>query len=366
MNNTFGMALKFTLFGESRGSATGGVLDGLPAGLPVRKETVRDALRRRRPEPPLGSARVEPDDFTFLSGIREGYTTGAPLALLIYNKDANNSVHNPEVIRPGHAEVTLWQAYGEHADFVGGGHMSGRLTAPLVALGSLAEEALLTRGIAIGAHVLSVKDIKDIPFSPSEPQEQIQRLRDEAFPVLEHAAKVAMTTAIRQAGASGDSLGGVLEIAVTGLPAGLGEPWFGSVESVLSQMFYAIPGVKGVSFGDGFALTEQNGSDISDGMTVTEGKINFLANHNGGILGGMTTGAPVIAKIAIKPVPTIALPQATFSPQKKENVTAQFQGRNDPCILPRAAAIFRAATALALGDLFTLRYGRDALIRNTP
>ena len=363
MKNTFGNSLTVTLFGESHGPAVGAVLDGLAPGLPVDEEFIAAQLRLRRPSGGTGTARREADRFAILSGVFEGRTTGTPLAITIPNEDVRSGDYRRGLARPGHADFAAMAKYHGFADYRGGGHFSGRLTAALVAAGAIVLQALRERGILIGTHVLRCAGVADRPLSQGGDalREELGRLNGAPYAVLDEAAGERMRRAIEQAAAEGDSVGGILESAVAGLPAGLGEPWFDTVEGVLSHALFSIPAVKGVEFGAGFAMADRRGSECNDPMRVEEGRVVTLTNHNGGVNGGVTNGMPVVFRCVVKPTPSIFKPQETIDLARMENASLSLEGRHDPAILHRARVVVDSVAALALADLLALRYGTDWL-----
>ena len=334
MSSTYGENLKLSIFGQSHGPAIGMTLDGIPAGLQVDLEKLQSFLNRRAPgQNDWSSPRREEDRPEFLSGLLDGYTCGAPIAAVIHNKntrsgDYDDLKNNP---RPGHADYTANIKYGGYQDASGGGHFSGRLTAPLCIAGGLCKQWLEEMGIKIGAHILAIGECGDYYFDPMDPE--LETVGTD-FPVLNPEAGEQMRLLIGQAKAAGDSVGGIIECAITGLPAGIGEPMFGGVESKIAQIVYGIPAVKGVEFG-----------------TVIDGKIATLTNNAGGILGGITSGMPVIFSTAIKATPSIALEQQTVDLRSGEAVSLNIKGRHDPCIVPRAVPVVEAAAAIAIYDL---------------
>ena len=359
MKNTFGNAMSVTIFGESHGEAIGVVLDGLAPGLTVDPDLIRHQLALRRPSGSISTARREADDFRIVSGVYEGRTTGTPLCLLIPNKDTKSGDYSTNIARPGHADYTAECKYHGYQDARGGGHFSGRITAALVAAGAIVLPALQKRGIQIGTHISRLACIDDAPLSSDEATliQQITALNEMPFAVLDESAGEAMKAAIEAAGAEGDSVGGVLETAIVGLPAGLGEPWFDSFESLLSHALFSIPAVKGVEFGDGFALADGRASLVNDQMAVRDGRVVTLSNHNGGIGGGITNGMPVRFRCAIKPTPSIAKTQQTVDMKTGESVEYAGRGRHDPCIVHRARVVVDSVAALVVADLLTQRYG---------
>lgn len=360
MKNTFGTSVTVTLFGESHGSAIGAVLDGMAPGVAVDEQEIvaRMALRHGLPE--ISTPRREADRVEILSGVMQGKTTGTPLAVLIRNEDARPADYPADLpYRPGHADFAAEAKYHGFADQRGGGHFSGRLSAPLVALGTVAAAALRTRGITIGAHVQSCGGVKDRPFA-ADPHADFAALATLPLAVLDAAAGEDMRRAALRAKEEGDSLGGVIEAAVLGLPCGVGEPWFDTVEGVLAHALFSIPAVKGVEFGDGFSLADCRGSEANDAYGVKDGIPFPLTNHAGGVLGGLTGGAPLLCRVAVKPTPSIAKPQRTVT-RAGEPTTLSLGGRHDPAVVLRARVVVEAMLALSLCDLLAQRYGTDWL-----
>lgn len=361
MKNTFGSSVTVTLFGESHGGAIGAVLDGMAPGIPVDEEFLASRMRLRQGPPALSTARREPDKVNILSGVFEGRTTGTPITLLIENTDTRSGDYAAmrHLPRPGHADYTALCKYHGFADPRGGGHFSGRITAGLVAAGAVALSALAGRGIRIGTHIASCAGIKDRPFRDLDGD--VTALRDAELGVLDPAAAEAMCRAIGAARAEGDSVGGVLETAVLGMPAGVGEPWFDTVEGILSHMLFSIPAVKGVEFGDGFALADMRGSEANDPFRMQNGQIVTETNRAGGILGGITSGMPLLVRTAVKPTPSILREQRTVDLTAGKDAPLTVVGRHDPAIVHRARVVVDSAVALALCDLLALRYGTDHL-----
>lgn len=359
MKNTFGNSISITLFGESHGDEIGATLDGLAPGIPVDEEEVKHALSLRRPQDIISTARAEADDFRFVSGVFRGVTTGAPITVLIKNtaKRSADYENAPRAARPGHADYTAYCKYHGFEDFRGGGHFSGRLTAPIVALGAILRAALKEKGILIGTHASAIAGIFDRAFLDVE--KDIAFLDTESFPVLSEESAKKMRNAIEAAQKEGDSVGGILESVILGVPEGIGEPFFDSVESVLSHMLFSIPAVKGVEFGDGFSLANMRGSEANDPFYSENGNVKTLTNRNGGILGGITSGMPIVFRTAIKPTPSIFKEQKTVLLGTNENTSLRLEGRHDPCIVHRARAVVDACAALAIADLLALRFGTD-------
>lgn len=351
MSSTYGENLKLSIFGQSHAPAIGMTLDGIPAGLPVDLEVLQAFLNRRAPgQNDFSTPRKEEDRPEFLSGLLDGHTCGAPLAAIIRNtntrsKDYSNLKDCP---RPGHADYTAQVKYQGFQDVAGGGHFSGRLTAPLCIAGGLCKQWLEMKGIRIGAHIAAIAGVQDKAFDPMQPQLD---LVGTDFPVLNHEAGTKMREAITVARMGLDSVGGIIECAVTGLPAGLGEPMFGGVEGRIAQIVYGIPAVKGVEFGIGFEVANLRGSENNDPFCMENGKVVTSSNNCGGILGGITNGMPLVFRAAVKPTPSISKTQQSVSLMRGEEQALVVKGRHDPCIVPRAVPVVEAAAAIAIFDL---------------
>ncbi len=355
MSSEFGTILRISVFGESHGRAVGVTMQGLPAGEAVDQAALEAFLDRRRPgKNALSTARVEPDKPVFLSGLTEGKTNGSPLCAIIENLDARSRDYN-ELIdkpRPGHADYTAFVKWGGRADMRGGGHFSGRLTAPLCIAGGIAKQILKRRGVFVGAHLSAVAGITDEPFPLHPTRELLENIAAKEIPVIDDKKGSKMRSAILDASRDADSVGGVVECAAIGLPAGLGGPMFDGVENRLSVALFGIPAVKGVEFGDGFSAADMRGSEHNDPFCIgSDGKVTTETNRAGGILGGITTGQPLVLRIAVKPTPSIAKPQRTVSLSKNENVELTVRGRHDPCVAHRAVPVAEAVTALVLLDM---------------
>ena len=363
MKNTFGSSVSVTIFGEGHGSEIGVILDGLAPGIRVKEDDIAEKLRLRRPEGSISTNRVEPDRFRIVSGVFNGYTTGTPVCILIPNKNTRSRDYEASrsLARPGHADYTAYCKYHGYEDYRGGGHFSGRITAALVAAGAIALSALEKKGILVGTHIAKCAGIPDRGFSPANLEHDLKFLSKSSFAVLDQKAAARMREAIEAAAKEGDSVGGILETAVTGLPAGIGEPWFDSLESVLSHALFSIPAVKGVEFGDGFALADLKGSEANDSFALQDGKIITKTNHNGGINGGISNGMPVLVRCAVKPTPSIFKEQDTvdFFTQTEKKIV--IHGRHDAAIVHRARVVADCVTALVLCDQLVLRYGTDYL-----
>jgi chorismate synthase len=351
--NTWGNKLRLSLFGESHGAAIGIVIDGLPPGETLDRKAIAAEMARRAPgNDPLSTPRREADEVEIVSGLLDDKTNGFPLCGIIRNRDMRSKDYGT-ALRPGHADVTALLKYGGHADMRGGGHFSGRLTAPLTFAGAVAKQLLAKRGIAVYGHIAAIAGIADesLPCSPA----MYESLAAKELPIHSDDQKDRMVDAILQAKSEGDSVGGVIEAVVFGLPGGLGEPFFGSVESEISALLFSIPAVKGVEFGDGFALATLRGSESNDPLRIKDGAIISASNHNGGILGGITNGMPLTLRAAIKPTPSISRAQQTVDAATMQETTLHIKGRHDPCIVPRAVPVVEAAVALCILDLLLQR-----------
>ena len=355
MSFEFGSSIHVRLFGQSHAPAIGVVIDGLPAGFRPDLDALQAFLDRRAPgKSPLATARKEADRPEFLSGLVDGVTCGAPLCAVIHNTNQHSGDYAglEDVPRPSHADYGAAVKYGAAHDIRGGGQFSGRLTAPLCIAGGLCLQLLKEQGVFVGAHIASIADVADDGFDGvSVDEATLTALTQKAFPVLRDEAGAAMQERILAAKAAGDSVGGIIECAAVGLPAGLGEPFFGSLEGKLAQSLFCVPAVKGLEFGAGFGGTAWPGSVHNDAYTMDGGAVRTKTNHNGGILGGMTTGMPVLFRVAVKPTPSIAQAQDSVSLSRREDTKLVIHGRHDPCIVPRAVPCIEAAAAIALYDL---------------
>ena len=353
MSSTYGDQLKLSIFGQSHGAAIGMTLDGIPAGLPVDFSQLQAFLNRRAPgKNAFSTPRKEADAPEFLSGIVDGYTCGAPIAAIISNTNTRSGDYDnlKDCPRPGHADYPAQMKYKGFQDTAGGGHFSGRLTAPICIAGGLCKQWLEAKGIQIGAHLASVAGVADAPetLDPIDPQlNKINML----FPVVNLEAGEKMQEAIAKAHNDGDSVGGVIECFITGVPAGLGDPMFDGIENKIAQIIYGIPAVKGLEFGSGFTGSESRGSENNDAYTIQDSKVITMTNYAGGILGGITTGMPIVFRVAIKPTPSIAKMQKSISLSAMEPQELIVNGRHDPCIAPRAVPVVEAAAAIAIFDI---------------
>ena len=354
MSSTYGEIIKLSIFGQSHGPAIGMTLDGVPAGLPVDTVKLQEFLNRRAPgQNDFSTTRKEADTPEFLSGIVDGYTCGAPITAIIRNTNTKSSDYDnlKDCPRPGHADYTAQMKYGGYQDVAGGGHFSGRLTAALCIAGGLCKQWLGAKGVRIGAHLVNVAGIADEPIFLDPVNPDLDTINKD-FPVLNPDAGHKMRDAIAKAKADGDSVGGIIECVITGLPAGLGEPMFGGMESRIAQIVYGIPAIKGVDFGSGFCGSYLRGSENNDEYIIENGAVHTLTNNAGGILGGITTGMPVVFQAAVKPTPSISKPQQTISISNLECKPLEVKGRHDPCIAPRAVPVIEAAAAIAVFDAY--------------
>ena len=359
MKNTFGASVAITLFGESHGECIGAVLDGLAPGIAIDKEYIAHMLTLRRPDGKISTPRKEKDDFRIVSGVINGKTTGTPVTILIPNENVKSSDYAElkTIARPSHADYTAQCKYHGFQDSRGGGHFSGRITAALVAAGAICKSALEAKGILIGTHVKKCAGVQDRDFG--DYIADINALSEKTFAVLDSTCEEPMKNRILEAAAEGDSVGGVLETAITGIPAGVGEPWFDSVESILSHMMFSIPAVKGIEFGAGFGIADMKGSLANDSLRMENGKIVTETNNNGGINGGITNGMPIVFRTAIKPTPTIFKPQNTVDFGSLTDAVIEPKGRHDPAIVHRARIVQDAAAAIVICDMLSMRFGTD-------
>lgn len=363
MKSTFGNQLKISLFGESHGPVVGVVLDGIPAGMKVDESFIQHQMDLRRAKGTLSTQRQEKDEVKIVSGVFQGMTTGTPICLCIENTNQKSKDYEKtkDLPRPSHADYTAEVKYLGYQDYRGGGHFSGRLTAPLVAAGALCLCLLKSKGIWIGSHILSVHGIEDDSFSNSEKElkNQIEDVNEKYFAVLNQESEKRMMTEIENIRTQCDSVGGIIETAVLGLPAGVGEPFFNSVESTLAHLLFSIGGVKGVEFGLGFEFEKQLGSNVNDAFFMDGDKIKTTTNNNGGINGGITNGMPVLFRCVIKPTPSIYKMQKTVNMKTKQNAELCIEGRHDPCIVHRARVVIDSVTAIGFVDLLLEQFGKS-------
>lgn len=355
MSGIYGMNLKLSIFGESHGKSIGCVLDGLPPGIALDLEALQLELDRRAPgKNKLSTQRKESDMFEIQSGFFEGHTTGTPLCAIIKNSDQHSKDYSilKDKMRPGHADYAGFVHYQGFNDYRGGGHFSGRITAPLVFAGAVAKQALAQMGIIVGSHILSINNIVENRFNPmGESSDTLKVISQKEFAVMDDAIGEKMQERILQAKSEQDSVGGVIESIVVNVPAGVGAPYFDSLESRLAHMMFSVPAVKGIEFGAGFGISQMTGSVANDEMHYVNGKIETTSNNNGGITGGITNSMPVIFRVAIKPTPSISREQNTVSLVEGQDTKLSIVGRHDPCIVQRAVPVIEAATAWVIWDM---------------
>ena len=359
MSSIIGNKLKVSIFGESHGEGIGVVIDGLPSGIELDTKYIDSHMKRRAPgQNSISTQRIETDSYKIISGLFENKTTGTPLCAIIYNEDKNSKDYSDlkTKMRPGHSDYTGYIKYKGFNDYRGGGHFSGRLTAPLMFAGSIAMQMLEQKNIYVISRIKSIYNISDdIEFNLNE--SELKNLRNISFPVINENKNKQMQDAILDAKNKGNSLGGIVETYVTNIPPGYGEPFFDSIESKISHMIFSIPAVKGIEFGAGFKITELTGIEANDEFYIDDNKVVTRTNNSGGILGGITNGMPIVFRTAIKPTASISASQNTVDILKKENTTLNISGRHDPCIVPRALPVIEGAAALAIIDLMLERDG---------
>ena len=355
MSSTFGNKVKISVFGESHGNGIGVVIDGLPAGFKVNMDAVLAQMARRAPgRDKTATPRREKDLPKILSGMLEDTLTGAPLCAVIENTNTRSGDYGNLMTcpRPGHSDYTAYVKYNASNDVRGGGHFSGRITAPLVFAGAVCRQLLAAQGIRIAAHIYSIGSVHDKPFDPVHIDGALmERLSLSSFALIDRGAEEPMRAKVEDARMQLDSVGGVIECAVTGVPAGFGGPMFDGVEGVIAQALFGIPAVKGVEFGAGFASAAMRGSQNNDPFRVEDGKVVTSTNNCGGILGGITDGMPLVFRAAVKPTPSIGQVQQSVDLQTMQNTELTVNGRHDPCIVPRAVPVVEAMTAIALMNI---------------
>lgn len=342
-----GLTLHLSIFGQSHSEAIGMTLDGLPAGIPVELDRLQKFLNRRAPgQNDWSTPRREEDRPEFLCGLKDGITCGAPLTALIRNRNTRGKDYESlrVIPRPGHADYTAQIKYSGFQDYYGGGHFSGRLTAPFCIAGGILLQFLERQGIIVNARILRIANVTDdAPFLSS--------VADKLFPAVSDEASWCMQKTIAEAHSEGDSVGGIVECVVRGVPAGLGNPIFDGVENRIAQLMFAVPAVKGIEFGAGFAAAEMHGSENNDEFCIQNGSIHTCTNHAGGILGGITNGEEIVFRVAFKPTPSIAKPQRSVNLESMQPEILEITGRHDPCIVPRAVPVVEAVAAVSLSDL---------------
>ncbi|MBI6874683.1 chorismate synthase [Clostridium aciditolerans] len=356
MSGVWGNNIKLSIFGESHGKAIGITIDGLKPGIEINLDYIKNQMQRRAPgSSALSTPRKEGDNFEILSGFFNGKTTGTPLCAVIYNQNTISKDYEitKNLMRPGHADYAGHVKYNGFNDYRGGGHFSGRLTAPIVFAGAVCRKILENKNIIIGSHIKSIGEIKENNFDLKDLEvEKLIELSKAEFPVLDYKSKENMVESILKVKEEGDSIGGVIETAVLNLPPGIGDPFFNSIESTISGLLFSIPAVKGVEFGAGFDIGCMKGSEANDEYFIDKNKkIKARSNNNGGVTGGITNGMPLIFRAAIKPTPSISKTQNTVDIEKKKNAILKIKGRHDPCIVPRAVPVIEAVAAIAILNL---------------
>lgn len=354
MSVNWGTNIELSLFGESHGKAIGIVIGNLPAGIKLDMDEINKNMKRRAPGlNKMSTPRKEKDEVEIMSGILDGVTTGAPLCALIYNSDQHSKDYSllKECMRPGHSDYPAYIKYQGFNDVRGGGHFSGRLTAPIVFAGSVARQILKQKGIVIGAHIQSIKDIQDQRFAVDINEEDLNQLLQKPYPTIDDHVFDEMQAVIEEARVNQDSVGGKIECAILNVPAGIGNPFFDSIEAHLSPLLFSIPAVKSVSFGLGEDITKLYGHEANDSYYYENDIVKTKTNNNGGITGGISNGMPIIFSVGIKPTPSISQTQQTINVKTQENTTLQITGRHDPCIVPRAIVVVESMAALGILDM---------------
>lgn len=351
MSANWGKNIELSIFGESHGKAIGINLGKLPAGLKIDMALIEKEMLRRAPgNNKLSTARKEKDQIEIMSGIQDEITTGAPLCAMIYNSDQHSKDYSllETHMRPGHSDFAAYVKYHGYNDVRGGGHFSGRITAPIVFAGAVIKQILAQQEIYVGAHIKSIQSVQDHVFDAALDKSGFDQLSQQLYPVLDAAVFPEMEAVVEAARSQCDSVGGQIECGVIGLPAGIGEPFFDSLESTIAHLMFSIPAVKGLEFGDGFDLCRMLGSQANDSYYYEDNKVKTKTNHNGGIVGGISNGMPITFTVGIKPTPSIAQKQQTINVETKENTEIEIKGRHDPCIVFRAVAVVEAMCAIAI------------------
>ncbi len=358
-----GENLKISLFGESHGEAIGCVIEGLPAGIKLDLDYLNSQLNLRKPKGKISTKRQEKDEFSIVSGFFNGYTTGTPLTFLIFNENTKSRDYSPEFLRPAHADYTAYMKYNGYQDYRGGGHFSGRITAPIVLAGAIALQVLRERGIIVGSHISKTLDIYDENFSDDLEirLNQINTLNNTYFPTISPEISEKMQKTLEICANDGDSLGGIIESCVIGLEAGIGEPFWNSCESTLAKLLFSVPAVKGVEFGLGFEFADLYGSKANDAFYIKNDVISTKTNNNGGINGGISNGCPIMLKTVIKPTPSIFKEQETVNFNTKENIKHTINGRHDPFIAHRARVVIDSMIGIGIFDLLLSKYGHNII-----
>ena len=364
MRNILGNNLTVTVFGESHGSHIGAIIDGITAGIKVDENFINECLAKRRPQGKGETARVEKDEYKIVSGVFNGYTTGSPLCIVIENNDTKSKDYSliKDLARPSHADYVANVKYNGFNDYRGGGHFSGRITASIVASGAILLKALEKLNIKIGCHIKKCGNILDKDFNDFD--NEIDKVNNMIFPVINDVEE-QMKEEINNAASNKDSIGGIIQTAITGLPVGLGEPMFSSLEGELSKAMFAIGGIKGIEFGLGFNFANVKGSEANDEFVIVDGKVKTKTNNNGGINGGISNGMPIVFNVAIRPTPSILKEQNTINMHTKQNDKLTIQGRHDPAIIRRINIVIRCMCALVISDMLITKYGQDVFLKES-
>lgn len=360
MSSIFGNNIKISLFGESHGSVIGVTIDGLKAGIKLDISYIEKEIQKRKSISSISTPRVEKDEIEIVSGFFNGYTTGTPLTVIVRNENTKSKDYQPELLRPSHADYSAYLKYNGYQDYRGGGHFSGRITLGIVIAGAICKQILENKGVLIGSHLKQIYNIKDVNFASDEDslKDEILKMNDTDMAVLTESVKDDIIKCIEQAKANQDSVGGIIETAILNLKGGIGEPFFDSIESVLSHLIFSIPAVKGIEFGRGFEFASLYGSEANDQLEYID-YIKTKTNNNGGINGGISNGMPIIIKTVIKPTPSISQKQNTVNIETKENTILEIKGRHDPCIVHRARVVIDSVVAIGILDLCVQRYGYE-------
>ena len=354
MSSVIGDNIKVSLFGESHGSVVGATIHGLESGIKIDYEFIKHQMNLRKANDNLSTARVEDDEVKFISGVFNDFTTGAPLTVVIENKNVNSKDY-PKMFRPSHADYTQELKYKGYQDYRGGGHFSGRLTAPLVALGSIAISILKNKNIKIGSHIKNIYNILDDNINFNDLDNYFNYVNNEIFPVLNLNKKEEMIKEIKTIKEDLDSVGGIIETVIS-LPSSIGEPFFDSLESKISQYLFSVPGLKGIEFGLGFDFAKYRGKEVNDEL-VNDGEVRTLTNNNGGINGGISNSMPIVFRCVLKPTPSILKEQRSID-ENFNNTILEIKGRHDPCIVRRARVVIDSLVALCLLDLISINEGK--------
>jgi len=351
----WGHSIKLSLFGESHGKKIGITIEGLPAGIKLDWEQIHQEMNRRKPgKSQIATARIEDDAVEIISGYFNEHTTGSPLTALISNNDTRQHDYDltKNLMRPSHADFTIYMKYDGFNDYRGGGYSSGRITAPLVFAGAIAKQILEEKGIFVGAHIKKIGSVTDAPFDEENlSATTFKTVASLPLPVINEGIIPQIEDVIMSVKNDGNSIGGLVECGIIGLPVGIGEPFFDSIESTLSHLLFSIPAIKGVEFGAGFEFVNLTGDVANDSFYYEDDVIKTKTNYNGGVLGGISTGMPVVLTCVIKPTPSIAKPQATVDIKKEKNDIIRITGRHDPCIVPRIVPVVEAVSAIGILDL---------------